>query len=116
MSTKHTPTPWDADSAPGLLQTADGRIIATLTPDAGDGLVPWTEAEQEANAARIVQCVNACEGMADPAHALRIVREELATVREFLRREAGEQSPETVRACYRTQCAALTYTLSALGG
>jgi hypothetical protein len=83
---KHTPGPWKistvrdgdgttnvyvgTDYPPGRL--CDGsRSIATMTGSAytkpGEFHQPQALPTNTANAARIVACVNACEGIADPA-------------------------------------------------
>ncbi len=76
----HTPTPW----------IAEGRLIYALTPSkettgsvnrfmAGmsfcNGDDGATLEELEANAARAVVCVNACEGLDDPSKQLNEARE-----------------------------------------
>lgn len=71
MKPKHTPTPWKVSSAghqcnPIISGKDDVRVIAQ------------TEA---ANAKRIVACVNACEGVADPS----VVPEMLALLENIQR-------------------------------
>lgn len=73
---KHAPRPWNvvdltADVENGQLRIdSDGGCIA----DCGRGR--FVDDESRANAARIVACVNACEGIEDPAE-LRAQRDEL---------------------------------------
>lgn len=55
MTTKHTPEPWiNHDS---MIDDAEGRTVATTN---GFGRPQGTDS---ANAARIVACVNGCEGI-----------------------------------------------------
>lgn len=70
-TTKHTPTPWHLHKRTEIIcnleDPMNGPIAAT------DYL---GESERDAaNAARIVQCVNACEGIEDPAALIAAVRE-----------------------------------------
>ena len=82
---KHTPEPWVADDSHGLetnfySDDVTGSIIG--------GCQEYTFAhrdieERRANAKRIVTCVNACAGMADPAAEiaeLKRQRDELLAV------------------------------------
>ena len=69
---KHTPEPWFDDSATHdepyqniKILGDENRGICWLWID--DAPVDDWNAEQRANANRIVTCVNACAGMADPA-------------------------------------------------
>lgn len=53
---KHTPGPWDGDTdGEKLFVVGKDYEICTMSGNA------------EANAARIVECVNACEGIENPA-------------------------------------------------
>ena len=56
---KHTPEPWDAisDSVMGTLVRSEGLILAKMRTIQG--------IDHEANAARIVACVNACKGFTE---------------------------------------------------
>lgn len=69
---KHTPEPWFDDRATHdepyqniKILGDENRGICWLWID--DAPVDDWNAEQRANASRIVTCVNACAGMADPA-------------------------------------------------
>lgn len=74
---QHTPEPWRAsdytlagsNAEAGACVMAAGDTVCDLPFNAG-----WTEAQARANAARIVQCVNACAGVADPAKAIEAAR------------------------------------------
>lgn len=73
---KHTPEPWDdASQYPGFKSI---RIFAKTHFIATVGNTDDTKAQTEANAARIVTCVNALAGIPDPAATLKAVREALA--------------------------------------
>ena len=70
---KHTPEPWHRDPKyPFAIMAPDGEDypwhIANVMED-----VNGDDAESEANAERIVACVNGCAGIADPSgvNALR---------------------------------------------
>ena len=74
----HTPEPWrhSADlphHGCRLIHAADGYLVA----DAGR-VTKRTGDEMDSNARRIVACVNACEGMADPAVEIAALRAALA--------------------------------------
>lgn len=58
---KHTPGPWRIlnEWSPETVGTEDGATVANTCFGRS-----W---QGKANAARIVECVNACEGLADPS-------------------------------------------------
>lgn len=66
MSAAHTPTPWLVDPSAGVgcvyCDDVTGSIVARTTGP-GFELAPRPLGEVEANARRIVACVNACEGI-----------------------------------------------------
>lgn len=72
MESKHTPGPWETSVGAGnwwsICAPGGGDMIADLS-DSGFGCDV-----DAANANRIVQCVNACEGIDDPAAALAAAR------------------------------------------
>lgn len=69
MSTKHTPGPWFRDDRSGLecdVRASSERKIALcwgLASNNATNYNPKYRAECDANARRIVACVNACEGI-----------------------------------------------------
>ena len=74
-SSTHTPEPWDTQADPDI----DDSTIYVHTIEGDDAPVlvatfPWHDTG-EANAARIVRCVNACAGIPDPAAELADLRE-----------------------------------------
>lgn len=69
MST--TPTPWHIGLDGTTIYAANGRVVASCAAVDEDLI------ESSANAARIVQCVNACAGVGDPARAMSDVAEAL---------------------------------------
>lgn len=77
-----SPTPWSVGDNGTSIYAANGRVVANCAA------VNEDLAESGANAARIVQCVNACAGLGDPARAMSDVAESLeaaieaASVRE----------------------------------
>ena len=85
--TQHTPEPWRTEGGPGELGSANCVYSGPRrTPDNPSDYVcsclsregySQTSARPErgyANAARIVACVNACTGMADPAKEIERLR------------------------------------------
>jgi hypothetical protein len=85
---KHTPTPWHSSTFE--VYDENEQIIA----DCGYSEDYFTEDGCKANAARIVQCVNACEGLDDPERYFRQMTESgvLALWNDFesLRAEKAE--------------------------
>ena len=78
MKTKHTPEPW----AIGLSKESfvnDHKVIGYAIGRFN------TDEEKKANAARIVECVNACAGMEDPAFEIAFLREQLRECTDALR-------------------------------
>jgi hypothetical protein len=63
----HTPTPWKRNSS--IIIDSKGECIAILH----DGCTDFDNAIFDAN--RIVACVNACEGMEDPAKEIQTLRD-----------------------------------------
>lgn len=100
-STKHTPEPWCVHNTVtihgpngndyGIL--AEANIYRTESDGAETG---------QANAARIVACVNACAGMEDPAEALRLARAALKRAAYSLKvhgaKDVDVQCAEALRA------------------
>ena len=82
---KHTPEPWQQhDDHPMYGPGYADAVWTSKGPGYGKvcRCAPYTTAtpESAANARRIVACVNACEGIADPAAALAEVREILTAL------------------------------------
>lgn len=85
---QHTPGPWEVlvqppnmyDTLPTYVVRAGVRRDIAVMEDYFFSEDLPVEAEAEANARRIVACVNACEGIADPS----VVRELLAALEGFL--------------------------------
>jgi hypothetical protein len=71
----HTPEPWHKVLAPTQI-VAGPVIVANINHKLAPG---------EANAARIVACVNAMAGVGDPEGAMVMVRESLAQAAEWMR-------------------------------
>jgi hypothetical protein len=70
-NTKHTPEPW----------VQIGPVIADEWYDHIAVINGTTDNVNEANAARIVACVNACEGMGDPEATIKQMQYELERFR-----------------------------------
>lgn len=83
----HTPGPWlthgELDNLAVCAESEDARacdgVRQICRVICGDYEVP-NYREHEANAARIVACVNACAGMTDPAAEIAALREALANM------------------------------------
>ena len=69
---KHTPEPWVIGSHPTL-----GRIYIDEASYSHGSVATCYGGLAEADAARIVACVNACAGMADPAAEISAMRNRL---------------------------------------
>lgn len=74
MTQKHTPEPWKLYRNDQSVGDAVGNAVCDAWPRGDDQLA---SAEGKANARRIVACVNACEGMEDPAAFIAGLRSEL---------------------------------------
>lgn len=83
MNTQHTPEPWAIHPNPSYICNEQGAEIATLWcigEAAGvQGMKYYPESD--ANAQRIVACVNACAGMVDPAKEIAELRAEIARLK-----------------------------------
>lgn len=67
----------------------------------------YTGEEYEAHFARIVACVNACAGIADPEAAIKAAREELEGLSRSLAGEGSSCDTNAVLACIRRALALL---------
>jgi hypothetical protein len=76
MDSKHTPAPWRLCYADGQIDGADGSTVRRFAWSSYKEFAALPAVEQ-ANIRRTVACVNACEGIDDPAAALRAAREAL---------------------------------------
>lgn len=82
---KHTPTPWTIDTSTGVITIKatigfDEQLEAPISETIA--LLPMTETN-EANAKRIVECVNACEGIHDPKELILAADVAMAENREL---------------------------------
>lgn len=74
---KHTPTPWEIGSSKRSVissNPANPKVIARMN-FAGLGHGIYFDDEPEANAQRIVTCVNACEGIDNPAEYIERLKQ-----------------------------------------
>jgi len=76
----HTPGPWILHPIPGLDPIVVDRPV--VHPFLGQCPLTLTCHDYAANLARAVTCVNACEGMPDPAQAVALARD---AIRRLLR-------------------------------
>lgn len=75
---KHRPEPWvlDDDSPYFTVSDSNGKYI--IAGEMDGWMIPFATDDGNVNAARVVACVNACAGMADPAAEIAALRESLA--------------------------------------
>lgn len=97
---KHTPGPWSVDP-----ESEDAEAFVIFGPEKDNGwcsliacLAKRSDLPVEANAARIVACVNACEGIADPS----VVPKLLETLK-MAERTFGDRFPEIVAIIARAE-------------
>lgn len=92
-TTKHTAEPWQTfqSDAGGIVADDKGNTLASL-PWAGDNHDP------EANAARIVACVNACAGIDDPVKAINGAKAALKVMADMLVGSGSQQARNALRA------------------
>ena len=133
MSTKHTPEPWECDTAgqpviingpqrEGIAQSIIAVIYDEQEPALGtDPSFNYDEETAAANARRIVACVNACAGISDDdladltLHDLGAVRKQrhelLAVLQEALPRMEQETDGDawTIAAHMRAAIAKAAY-------
>lgn len=62
MSERHTPEPWSCESGHVIAEQTEGNILIANC----NASYVLNQLQKEANAERIVACVNACQGMVDP--------------------------------------------------
>jgi hypothetical protein len=82
---KHTKEPWRIDAGPRhyYIKGDDGQNVALMAhPDTDNG---YPVATADLNATRIVACVNALAGVAEPEKAIKEAREALKAAESELR-------------------------------
>lgn len=89
MSEKHTPTPWEHCGVNGrgetrILHREDDPVFLSERPGPNNPMSTTLVAHvmRDANAARIVTCVNGCEGIVNPS-AIREVVERAEVICEW---------------------------------
>lgn len=95
---KHTPEPWYADDLDGthlgLWSRVTGALVAQTRrgahEDSNFDLTGMQTTEEDANAARIVDCVNGCATIPKPEHVGGLV-EAAQPVAEWMREVARER-------------------------
>lgn len=99
---KHTPTPWHIGRyAPEVVVDVNDHFIATTCPGTSADI-----AKEDATAARIVACVNACAGIGDPKAALADAREALRKLlRHFKDTDGGCSVSADIALARQTLCA-----------
>lgn len=98
---KHTPEPWFDDRATHdepyqniKILGDENRVICWLWID--DAPVDDWNAEQRANASRIVNCVNACAGMADPSEEIAELKRQRDELLGLVKAVSYHSIPATV--------------------
>lgn len=102
---EHTKEPWCVSTErPNIIKvdfsgigSDHGPLIGSTCGHPSSGFFP-DDAEAKANALRIVACVNACAGMADPAAEIAALKREI---------EAGRNRLENLREAARKEIATL---------
>ena len=91
----HTPGPWrfSKDSMRVYFTDASGEEPPICDMEVNDIMAIEDRREVEANAARIVACVNACDGISDPAEFIRMACALVHNIQ--LADECGEPQDET---------------------
>jgi hypothetical protein len=75
MSRQHTPEPWHVYDSNKICDAKDERVAVIVHEDAE---AAYVDGRDEVNAARIVECVNACNGVKSPGLAILTARAALA--------------------------------------
>ncbi len=83
---KHTPGPWHNEQ--GFIVANNKVVGQAMMPSKDSSVTNLYSAkkaeEMEANAARIVECVNACEGIENPADFVEIVKQALQEAYDYI--------------------------------
>ena len=99
---KHTPGPWSV-SGGVIVGPPNGGLVAEIADFVtfiGSARPSISAAERDRNAARAVACVNACEGINDPALALKSIRRALAFYDESPSDRRAMELSMVVSACF----------------
>ena len=87
----HTQEPWEiwrfwnADDNASIGAKSGGVSVCEITMRDGEGRANDSTIQRgNDNAARIVACVNACEGMSDPAAEIKVLRDALTAAVRYL--------------------------------
>ena len=112
----HTPEPWHHSAdlphhGCRLIHAADGYLVA----DAGR-ITKRTGDEMDSNARRIVECVNACEGMTDPAKEIASLRAALEPFAELATSAKCAEMPEHAACTFVITAASMLAARKALAG
>ena len=99
---KHTPIPWRKDGT-GILGNNRAMGIEAIVAIVGGVNCSWVNMEElrsedHANAQRIVDCVNALEGFADPSAAADLLEAAKLAEKWIFENAPGEIEPEAYRA------------------
>ena len=99
MNTQHTPEPWENPQSAEFSGFLDQYycIIRAQENRLWQKILGRTAEEANANAKRIVACVNACKGMTDPEKQIRELRITLdAILEECQQWEFSKQTQELI--------------------
>ena len=80
MKAQHTPEPWFITGLSASTITDKNAVVTALIPELKAQADICDQVTRNANAARIVACVNACAGLSDPAADLAALREALQQI------------------------------------
>ncbi len=99
MSRQHTATPWHVYDSSKIRDAKDERVAMIVHEDAE---AAYVDGRDEVNAAHIVECVNACQGMKSPGSGVVTARAALAWFADNARRlglsQEAERATEALRA------------------
>lgn len=94
---KHSPEPWEIDEFKGMtlgISASDGDAVVWCSELVEEGI------SNQADAHRIVECVNACAGIEDPETTIRraaeVLRLALERIEELCKRSDSHFSGYTV--------------------
>lgn len=102
-NTKHTQEPWDINHfEPIIYANKDDKAICVAQFGSNTGTTnpiwPYYDETRQANAARIVACVNAFEGVDNPTEWMAKIKENgFGVLQEFM--QLHQQRDELLKAC-----------------
>jgi hypothetical protein len=92
---QHTKEPWliGGKGSEHLINVKQDGVSVNIFQALGDNTKPD---EDRANAKRAVECVNACEGMANPSAYIAVMKKELDDIRQTVSADENESTFDEV--------------------